>query len=368
LFTRSLNKLLTVDTGFQQEGILIAVAGFSRLNVPPERQLGFRKELLERIKALPGVEAAVDTAAVPLSGSGGSNNVWLDGAIDQKKINASVNLVGRDFFKTLSTPLLAGRDFDDHDIVGAPSVAIINEKLARELLNGANPVGQRLRKEATPSDPETVYEIVGLVKDTKYAELREEQEPIIYLASSQDAQPGTRVQFLIRSSLPQAEMTAAVRGALLNINPGINLRFLGFKTMVQDSVLRERLLATLSGFFGGLALLLASIGLYGILSYGVASRTKEIGIRMALGAQPREVLSLVLREAVVLVLVGVMVGLPVIFAATRFASTLLFGLTSHDPLSLSLAALSMFVVAMIAGYLPARRATRVDPLVALRYE
>ena len=138
--------------------------------------------------------------------------------------------------------------------------------------------------------------------------------------------------------------------------------------MIEESLVRDRLMATLSGLFGGLALLLASIGLYGILSFGVASRTKEIGIRMALGAQAREVRRLVLREAVVLVLVGVAVGIPVIFAATRFASSLLFELTPTDPLSLSLAALLLFVVALVAGYLPARRATKVDPLVALRYE
>jgi ABC-type antimicrobial peptide transport system permease subunit len=138
--------------------------------------------------------------------------------------------------------------------------------------------------------------------------------------------------------------------------------------MIEESLVRDRLMATLSGLFGGLALLLASIGLYGILSYGVASRTKEIGIRMALGAQSREVLGLIMREALILVLIGVVVGVPVIFAATRFAASLLFDLTPTDPLSLSLAALLLFAVAMVAGYLPARRATKVDPLVALRYE
>ena len=368
LFTRSLNKLLTVDTGFQQEGILIAGAGFTRLNIPPERRLGFRDEMLARIKAIPGVEAAVDTATIPLSGGGRGNNIWLDGSTAERKINTSINQVGRGFFKTLGTPLLAGRDFDERDANNSAPVAIVNENFARQLLNGANPVGRRLRIEATPNDPETAYEIVGLVRDTKYAELTEAPEPIVYLASSQNAHPGTSAQFLIRSSLAQGAVTEAVRRVLVDMNPGINLSFLGFQSMIQESLLRERLLATLSGFFGGLALLLASIGLYGILSYGVASRTKEIGIRMALGAQSRAVLSLVLREALVLVLVGLAVGLPLVFAVKRFVSTLLFGLAPTDPVSLGLAALLMFVVAMIAGYLPARRATKVDPLVALRYE
>ena len=152
---------------------------------------------------------------------------------------------------------------------------------------------------------------------------------------------------------------------LAEVNPAISIRFIDFKTMIAESMVRDRLMATLSGFFGLLALLLASIGLYGILSYGVASRTKEIGIRMALGARSREVLSLILREAMILVLVGVALGLPLVFAATRFASTLLFGLTPTDPLSLGVAALLLFVVAFVAGYIPARRATKVDPLVAL---
>jgi putative ABC transport system permease protein len=368
LFTRSLNNLLTVDVGFQREGILITRAGFARLNLPPERRLAFRREMLERIKAIPGVEAATDTATVPLSGGGRSNKVWLDGADAQQKTEMFINEVGSDYFKTLRTPLLGGRSFDERDGPNTPPVAIVNETFARQLLPGGNPVGHRFRIEATPNDPETVYEIVGLVKDTKYEELREELAPIVFLASSQDQHPGSGRQFLIRSSLPQAEITAAVRRVLAEINPAINISFEGFRTMIEESILRERLMATLSGFFGLLALLLASIGLYGILSYGVASRTKEIGIRMALGARSREVLTMILREALLLVLAGVLVGLPVVFAATRFAATLLFGLTATDPVSLSLAALSMFAVAFVAGYLPARRATKVDPLNALRYE
>ena len=367
LFSRSLNKLLKVDAGFRQEGILVTRAGFSRLNVPPERRLAFNAELLDRIKAIPGVETAAEANLVPLSGSSTDNNVWL-AADPQLRLRTSFSRVGPNYFATLSTPLLAGRDFDSHDAAGAPKVAIVNEAFARKLLQGANPVGQRFWIEATPTDPETLYEIVGLVKDSKYGDLREDFGPIAFLASSQNPRPGTNGQFLIRSNLPQAEITAGVKRVLGEINPAINVSFYGFKTMIEESLLRDRLMATLSGFFGLLALLLASIGLFGILSYGVASRTREIGIRMALGAQSREVLSLVLREAVLLVLVGLGVGLPMIFAATRFASTMLFGLTPTDPVSLSLAALLMFVVAMIAGYIPARRATKVDPLVELRYE
>ena len=204
--------------------------------------------------------------------------------------------------------------------------------------------------------------------NTKYEDLREEFLPIAYYASVQDSGAGAGAQMLIRSRLPQAETVAAIKHVLNEINPSISVSFEGFKPLIEATILRERLLATLSFFFGLLALLLACIGLYGILSYGVASRTNEIGIRMAIGAGRRDVFWLILREALLLVVVGVVVGLPIIFAVTRLASSLLFGLTPTDPLSLFLAALLMLVVALVAGYLPSRRATRVDPLIALRYE
>jgi predicted permease len=324
--------------------------------------------MLDGIRAIPGVEAAAEANLAPLSGNIGSNSVWMDGRDSQRKLETFFSRIGPDYFKTLDIPLVAGRDFNDHDAANAPKVAIVNETFARKLLDGVNPVGQRFRIEATSSDPETVYEIVGLVKDTKYVDLRENFGPIAYLANLQDPRPGTGGQFLIHSNLPRAELTAAVKRVLAEVNPAISIKFIDFKTMIAESMLRDRLMATLSGFFGLLALLLASIGLYGILSYGVASRTKEIGIRMALGARSREVLSLIIREALLLVLVGVVVGLPVVFVSTRFASTLLFGLTPTDPLSLAGAALLLLAVALVAGYIPARRATKVDPLVALRYE
>src|SRR4029077_11631001 len=172
--------------------------------------------------------------------------------------------------------------------------------------------------------------------------------PIAYLAAAQEPRPGSGVQLLIRSNLPQGEVVASVKQKLEETNPAIAVSFQGFKNMIDGSILRERLMATLSGFFGLLALVLACIGLYGILSYGVASRTNEIGIRMALGAKSRDVLWLILREAVWLVLIGIAVGLPVIIAASRLVSTLLYGLKSNDPGSLVVAALVLFVVAMAA--------------------
>jgi len=366
LFTRSLNKLLTVDTSFNQENLLVARVGFRRLNVAPERRIEFKGQLLERIKTIPGVQAVTESDAAPLTGGVRGNDVWLDSNRDGK-INVSFNRVGVDYFRTLEIPVLQGREFNSHDTLNAPRVAIINETLARQLRE-PNPVGRRVVVETTPTEPETPYEIVGIARDAKFEELREQKLPMMYLPSLQDPEPSAGRLFLIRSSLPQAEITASVNRAINEMSPSIDTSFQWFETMVQESMLRERLMATLSGFFGLLALVLAMIGLYGILSYAVASRTNEIGIRLALGARTREVVMLVLREALVLVMIGIVAGIPAVLVVTRFAATLLFDLSAKDPVSLTLAGVVMVAVAIMAAYLPARRATKIDPLVALRYE
>jgi len=366
LFSRSLSKLLTVDTGFQQEGVLTATVSFQRLNLPPDRNPVFKEELVGRLRTIPGVESA-GTGMTPFSDWGGGK-VWIDGTDSSQAKGTSLSRVGPDYFKTLQISLLAGRDFDARDRIGSPNVAIVNQTFARKFLDGASPVGHSFWVEAGPGSPDTRYDIVGLVRDTKYEDLREEFKPIAYYCAPQDSGAGPGAQVLIRSRLPQAETVAAVKRVLNEINPAITVKFRGFKPLIEATILRERLMATLSVFFGLLALLLACIGLYGSLSYGVASRTNEIGIRLALGAGRRDVCWLILREALLLVIAGVVVGLPIILAVTRLAATLLFGLTPTDPVSLSLAALLMLAVAMIAAYLPSRRAIRVDPIVALRCE
>ena len=366
LFARSLANILTVDLGFHDENILTATAQFQRLNLPPERVPVFKDELLERLRAIPGVESAALTNIIPLRDWGGGS-AWIDGAPREPK-PTRLSRVGPGYFQTLEVPLVAGRDFNAGDRVGAPDVAIVNHAFARRFLNGANPVGHRLWIEAAPGSPDTLYEIVGFVGDTKYADLREDWRPIVYYAAAQDDGAGAGGTFLIRSRLPQGEVVASVKRVLNEINPAITINFEGLKPMIDATILRERLIATLSGFFGLLALLLACIGVYGILSYGVASRTTELGIRMALGAQRTDVFWLILREALWLVIIGVVVGLPLIFAVTRLAATLLYELSPTDPVSLVAAAMLMLVVAMLAGYLPSRRATRVDPIVALRCE
>ncbi len=367
LFSRSLNKLLNLDAGFNQNNLLISSVGFNRLKIEPEQRLAFRAELIERIKNVPGVDDVAEMDTYPLTGGGRGNNVWLEGKTSESQVGSSFNRVGVDYLKTLQIPLVAGRSFATSDSINAPPVAIINQTLARQL-NEANPVGKRLIVEATPGDPETSFEIIGIVRDAKFEDLREEDLPVVYLASAQDQYPSLARRYLVRSNLPPAELSASIKRNLMQFNSGLDVNFQLFRTMVQESLLRERLMAQLSGFFGVLALLLASIGLYGLLSYAVASRTNEIGIRMALGAQTRDVVSLILKESLVLVLIGVGVGVPVVLYVVRFAESLLFELSPTDPVSLIGAGLVLLLVAVFAAYLPARRATKVDPLVALRYE
>jgi putative ABC transport system permease protein len=367
LFTRSLGKLVMVDPGFTQSGIVIAHAGFGSLNLGPEQRAAYRAQLLDRLRAIPGVEAVADTSLVPISGQSLGNNVWIE-ENPELRITSGFSWVSPSFFATLRTPVLAGRDFDASDTKTSARVAIVNQTFAREVFHGRNPIGQRYWVEKTPWEPERSYEIVGLVRDTKYENVREDFGPIAFMPVAQETDPNPAGQFLIRSNLPEGQITNSVKQVLLDVNPGITLRFQNFKTMIDESLLRDRLMATLSGFFGLLALILASIGLYGLLSYGVASRRNEIGIRMALGAPVGAVLSMIMREGVILICVGIAVGLPFVLGLTRLARSMLFDLSPTDPFSLTAAALFLFAVAMVAGFIPARRASKVDPLVALRDE
>ncbi len=368
LFTESLRNLLTDDPGFQAKGVLIAGLDFARLQIPMEKRRVFQRELLDRIRAIPGVDAAADTNIVPLSGSGWGNTVWIDGHDSTQRQDSNFSSISPQYFKTLGIPLLAGRDFNDSETIQSPRAAIVNQAFARQLGLGDNPIGMRFRREATPNSPEEVNQIVGLVKDTKYRSTRRPAGAIAYLDITQDKDAETSMQVLASSKLPMGTVEAAIRRTLQAVSSGVSFDFAGLQDQIRQSLLAERLLATLSGFFGALAVMLAMIGLYGVMSYTVAERTSEIGIRMALGARGADVTAMILRKAATLLVAGLAVGAGLSLAAASAASALLFGLKPRDPATLATAAAVLAAVALGASYLPARRAAGLDPVASLKEE
>jgi putative ABC transport system permease protein len=369
LFSRSLRKLLTLDAGFRQTGIVVLNVDFSQLRVPEERRIGFQRVLLDHLRAVPGITSAASIDNAPISGNSWSNVVWMDHAnADSPRVEAFLNQVGTDYFKTMDIGLVAGRSFDPSDTAGSPKVAIVNQAFAQKLCGGENPVGKRFWKQQTQRIPETLFQIVGLVKNTKYIDMQEAFRPIVFLPDSQDQFPSSFVEVMLRSDLSLRDVMASVKHAVAEVNPGITLDFGAMKDLIQQSLLPERLIATLSGFFGLLAALLATLGLYGVISYMVARRTNEIGIRMALGADRTRVVGLIMREAAGMLLVGLIVGAILAQVTLKTAESLLYGLSGRDPVTLLAAAGLLAVVALAASHLPARRASRLDPLEALREE
>jgi putative ABC transport system permease protein len=357
-----------VDAGFQQDGVLIAEVDFQRMKIPSERRVAFKRELIDRLGATPGVESAADVQLLPLDGNSSSNEVWIDGMAIRQKGTSHFNHVSAGYFKTLGVPLLAGRDFDQRDSPASPKVAVVNEAFARRFTDGANPVGKIFRREATPSDPEIAFQIIGLVKNTKYLNLREDFGPIAFLATSQDTRPGSWDRVVIRSHAPLPDLVSRVKQTIGDVSPQIVFNFETYKAKIGKGLMRERLMAALSGFFGLLAGLLAIIGLYGVMAYVVAQRRNEIGIRMALGADRRGILNLILREAGMLLVIGLGVGTALALGAARPAKSMLFGLKPYDPVTLILAIVGLALVAVVASYVPARRAAGLDPMAALREE
>jgi putative ABC transport system permease protein len=366
LFVRTLHNLMVLDAGFQRDGILVTDVDFTRLNIPQASRIQFREQLLDRVRAIPGVESAAETLIVPVSGSGWNDRVIVNGQVNQQDVN--MNHISAGYFKTLGTPLLAGRDFDERDTLQSPKVAIVNQQFARKLFGGANPIGKTFKIDVYKGQPQYEFQIVGMVKDTKYYDLREDFDPIAFYPQTQDAKPGADSEIIIRSTLPLESLMTSVKNAIAEVNGGVTIDFHVLNTQIKEGLLRERLLATLSGFFGLLAGILATIGLYGVISYMVVRRTNEIGIRMALGARPTAILGMVLSEAFKLLAIGLAVGAVLAIAAARAATSLLFGLKPGDPTTLIAAALALAAVAVAASLLPAQRASRMDPMVALREE
>lgn len=367
LFVRTLRNLLTLNPGFQQESILVSNLDLSALKLPTENRPLYKKEVLSRVRRIPNVSSAAAVAIVPMSGSGWNENISIPGAGVQRQI-ANFNQVSSEYFRTVGTPLLAGRDFNDRDTATSPRVAIVTETFARKFLKGGNPVGSTVAKIEQAGKPDQLYQIIGLVKDSKYFSLREEFTPLVFIVETQDEHPDSEVQLMIRSAEPPVQIISSVKQLAADTNPAIMVKFRVFRTMVREGLLRERLMATLSGFFGLLAAILAMTGLYGVISYMVVRRKNEIGIRMALGANSRSILSMILREAATLLSIGLAIGIILALIAGAAAQALLYGLHPSDPLTIAIAAAALAGVAILASFLPAQRAATLNPMQALRQE
>jgi predicted permease len=370
LFTRTFYNLVTTDPGFRTDDVLIAT--LSQLPDPgsPEAAQASRQELARRLERLPEVASVVEAAVVPLSQESFWNEIVLvDGrAPAEKRAIANFNSVGAGFFEMVGIPLLSGRVFGERDVMSAPAVAVVSEEFVRQFVPGGAALGRTLQIETPPGQPVRSYEIVGVVADTKYGELRDGMDPLVYLAAAQEPDPGTVARFIFRPRGAPESLAPAIVREVRSVSPGVFLEFLDWGEAIDRSVVRERLMAALSAAFGIVAAVLAAVGLYGLMSYTVMRRTQEIGLRLAIGASRRSVLTLVLGEAAGLVVVGVVVGGVLAALAARSTASLLYGLDPGDPASFALAPLGLLLVGLLAASLPARRASRVDPAIALRDE
>jgi putative ABC transport system permease protein len=363
LFVRSLRNLSEVDPGFRSDGIVMANLLFNRVQVPADRQAGYRRELTDRVRALPGIEAAGSVQIAPLSGARAQNDVWID---PKDRVSVQFNTVGSGYFSTVRTPLVTGRDFDERDAPGAEFSAIVNEAFAATL-KGQSALGTRFTRQRTPSTAEMTFVIVGVVRNSTYADMREAPSPTVFLPDSQSGS-SPFVRLAVRSSLPPEAVTSAITSTMASIDPRINVRYSIMSSDIQNTLLLEKLMATLSVGFGLLAVVLTLAGLYGVIAYTVARRTNEIGVRMALGANAGKIVRLVVRETGVMLIAGLILGTGLALAAAREVASLLFNVPPYDP-ELLLAAVGLLaLIAVLASAAPARRATKIQPIVALRTE
>jgi putative ABC transport system permease protein len=365
LFVESLRNLRNENAGFQQHGIVVADVTFSN-QLAPDRAEAYRGEVLQRIRAIPFVEAAAETTIVPLTGGNWNNRLWMDGS-DSGHARVSLrSMVGAGYFQTLRTQLLAGREFDQHDVGSYAKVAIVNEEFANEFIGTSNAIGRRFWVEATPYEPQTAFEIIGVVKNSKYRDLREPFQPVAFVPLSRAVLRSSGSRIMIRSTLGSGALISAVTKTLKETSPDLRSSFRIFDTWIQDSLLRERLMATLSTLFGILAIVLSAIGLYGVMAYTVILRKKELGIRIALGADRRAVIALIMRETVVILAAGLGVGTFLGLGVGRVSASLLFGLDWYSPSAMGLAWAVLIAVGVVAGLPAAWHASSTNPGVTLR--
>jgi putative ABC transport system permease protein len=371
LLIRSFLRLQAVNPGFNSRNVLTMQLDLSGPNYKKGAQvIAFHDQLLEKIKRLPGVQYASTRSFVPIASD--ASFAYLLFHIEGRETDVSegsvafYNAVSPDYFQTMMIPLRKGRSFSDRDVRGSQNVAIVNETLAGRYFGNEDALGKRITLEDHPKEEDWIT-VVGVVGDTKPRELHKEAVAELYMPYDQQPEPG--MALMIRSASADPGVAAAVRSEVLALDknqPIYSIRTLD--SVLSESVATPRFRTLLLGVFAGVALILAAVGIYGVISYAVSQRTQEIGIRMALGAQAADVLKLIVKGGMTLALLGVALGLAGSFALTRLMTTLLFGVKPTDATTFTIVSMGLIVVALFACFIPARRATKVDPLVALRYE
>jgi ABC-type antimicrobial peptide transport system permease subunit len=304
---------------------------------------------------------------VPLSGDGWNEFIDIPATAIQRKL-VYFSAISANYFQTLDVPILAGRDFDNSDSVHSPPVALVNEAFAKEYLGGSRPIGKTFSVRQDPGKPNKVYRIIGLVTNTKYRTLKEPYVPIAFVAQNQNAQPDADLTVMIHSDQAMGSLISSLRSLAEKNNPQMVLNFSVLQRSVRETLPRERLMATLSGFYGALAAILSLVGLYGMMSYMTLRRTSELGIRMALGASRARILRMILRDGLSMLGLGVVLGTILVVVSGRAVQALLFGLNASDPISMLLAIVGMTLIACVACLVPARRAASLQPMQALREE
>ena len=361
LMLSTFRNLANLDPGFDRGQVLLAVVDLRNSRYPPERRDAAYREILERLQTMTTVRSASASGVTPICGCMWKTELDIEGAPVVYQ-----NRVSERYFDTLGMTVVAGRDFDAHDSSASPHVAVINQALARKYFGEKNPIGQRYRPRDGNRLGEAI-EIIGIVTDARYGGLREPVPPTVYTPLAQAPTIPPRTNLEIRASgRPPAALVADVKAVIAAIDTGISLEFTTLSAQVDRSLDRERLLAALSALFGGLALVLATIGLYGVIACNVARRRSEIGIRMALGAQPSGILKMVLQDTAALLVIGLAAGLIAALATTRLLARFLYGLSANDPGTIAAAVSVIAAAAFAAGYIPARRAAKLDPMSALR--
>jgi predicted permease len=378
LFTRSFLRLQLQDFGFDRDAVLdvrfeVEGSGYTREQLPMVSE-----RLLRAVETLPGVRKASLSLYTPFSGDNSEWSLEVSGYRGEQRAYGRWNRITPGFFDAMGMRLLAGRDISERDGPGSPHVAVVSEAFVREYFAGRNPIGGTFRFINTPQPSTELYEIIGVVSDMKYQSAREEVDPTFYIPLLQftplDAGESRVAQLYPRALVVRAAGNAAavaeeVRAALRKAEPDMPVgSVVTMRERIDRSLTQDHTLTSLSVAFGILALVLACVGLYGLMAHAVARRTREFGIRMALGAPSRSVLAMVLGEGMRLVAIGLVIGIPVVWGSVRLAASQFYGIGTYDPLSIATAAAVLALVAALAGYLPARRATAVDPLVALRHE